>query len=214
MMVDINTGTVLVLLDSHWWLEGRKEAPASAPRCDLQDLEALQARLEAIFREHQHKQVIVALHHPPFTNGPHGGRLTWAQHLFPLRDLHPMLFIPLPGLGLLRSLGAHPQDAAHPRYRALRQALTAAAAGHERVVFVSGHEHNLQYFERGDQSFIVSGAGSKRSPSSLGRGSLFAYGHAGFARLDCYDDGSAWVQFWVPEGVGEKGRVVFRGRVN
>ena len=86
----------------------------------------------------------------------------------------------------------------------------AGATKNGSFIFAAGHEHNLQYIQRESQHFIVSGAGSKKTPVHLGKGAEFKYGHSGFSQIDFYEDGSSWLQFWIPNETGETGKVVFR----
>ena len=66
----------------------------------------------------------------------------------------------------------------------------------DKVVFVSGHEHNLQYLIEDNLSQIVSGSGSKVSAvRNIGSGQ-FGYGTSGYARLDIFKDGSSTVKFY------------------
>src|SRR5690606_22682926 len=67
----------------------------------------------------------------------------------------------------------------------------------KRLVFVSGHDHNLQYIEKDGFYQIVSGAGSKESYAATGEDGFFSTGAQGFAVLDVFEDGSSWVRYFV-----------------
>ncbi|MEM8889339.1 MAG: metallophosphoesterase [Bacteroidota bacterium] len=77
-------------------------------------------------------------------------------------------------------------------------------------IFVSGHEHSLQYHQDKGQHFIVSGAGSKATATAATNKTMFSYGNLGFSKIDVYEDGSAWVEFWVPEENSALGKRVYR----
>ena len=68
-----------------------------------------------------------------------------------------------------------------------------------RLIFVSGHEHTLQYIEHDSIRQIVSGAGSKGNFVTLSNDGLFAYPEQGFAVLDVFEDGSSWVSYYGNE---------------
>ncbi|MEL6721073.1 MAG: metallophosphoesterase, partial [Bacteroidota bacterium] len=114
---------------------------------------------------------------------------------------------------VIRKGGLLKQDLAHPLYKDLRSGLVAAATKNGNYIFAAGHEHNLQYWEKDGQTFIVSGSGSKENPVRSGNGGLFGYGKKGYARLDFYEDGSAWVNFYTPDAEGKKADLVFRRKV-
>ena len=98
-------------------------------------------------RKNRNKNVIIAMHHPLYSNGTHGGYFTAKEHLFPLRDINPNLYIPLPGLGsfaaFLRGTIGTKQDLAHPKYQEMKKDVMAGAKKNGRFIFVSGHEPGL-----------------------------------------------------------------------
>ncbi|MCB0606362.1 MAG: metallophosphoesterase [Lewinellaceae bacterium] len=213
--IDLDDNLVLVLLDSQWYLtdwEGETEINAD---CSVKDRVAFRNDFDQILKSNRNKNVVIAMHHPMYSNGPHGGQFTVKDHFFPLTAANPKLYIPLPVIGtlgaFLRANVGSRQDLAHPRYKNLRDGLLGAARKYGSFIFVAGHEHTLQYIERDSQVFIISGAGSKQSAARAAGPVEFAYGHQGFSRLDFYPDGSGWATFLVPEN--GKGRVVFRKQI-
>jgi len=215
--VELSDNLVLILIDSQWYLENWDGHSEINDGCEVKSRDVFQEYVEEAIKGSRNKNIVIAIHHPPYTNGPHGGDFTLRQHLFPLTDLNDNLWVPLPVLGsvfqFLRGTVGHPQDASHPKYRELAGIVINAARKNGNFFIASGHEHNLQYTEQDEQFFIVSGAGSKKSPSRLGKGTEFAYGSRGFAQLDFYEDGSAWIQYWVVEGDEAAGRVAYRKQV-
>ncbi len=215
--IEISENLTFILLDSQWWLEDWGNQPEINDGCDAKSREVFKLHIKEALRDHRDKNVVVALHHPLFTVGAHGGQYSVKQHIFPLTDKQKDLWIPLPILGSIypfyRSTIGSKQDVAHPAYKALKTLLLETAKTNGHYIFASGHEHSLQYIEREGQSFIVSGAGSKRSPTNLGVGSKFAYGDYGFAQLDFYEDGTVWLKFWTAIGDGNDGMVVYRKKI-
>lgn len=214
--IELNDQLTLILVDSEWFLTDWDGQYEINDGCEIKSKEVFQRYFEEAVKGNRNKNIVIAVHHPPYSNGPHGGDFTVRQHLFPLTDISPGLYLPLPGLGSIvqffrGSIGDR-QDLAHPQYQDLAAAMIGAARKNGSFIFASGHEHNLQYFEKDDQYFIVSGAGSLRSPSKKGDDAAFAYGHTGFAQVDFYEDGSAWLQFWIPDG-SPSGMVVFKKKV-
>ena len=57
-----------------------------------------------------------------------------------------------------------------------------------------------------------SGSGSKESAIAAGDDLIFGYGKQGFSKVDYYEDGSAWVEFWAVNDSG-KGELVFRKKM-
>ena len=217
-IIELNENLVLLIIDSQWWLADWDKEPEINDGCEAKNRFMLQFFVENALRKHRRKNVVIALHHPLYTNGPHGGNYTFKEHIFPLTEANENLYIPLPILGtaasFLRGAIGSKQDVAHQTYKDLKHALLLSAKKNGSFIFVSGHEHNLQYLENELQTFIVSGSGSKQSPSKIGNGAAFAYGgQKGYATIDFYGDGKAWVQFWVPDQEGLEAKLVFRKKL-
>ncbi len=146
------------------------------------------------------------MHHPLFTNGMHGGKFSFRDHIFPLQGN-----VPLPGIASLvaqiRSQGAISiQDRFNKRYNELCEQIGNMIDGNNdlRVVVVSGHELNLQYIEQDNIKQIISGGGEDTRPASIGDNGLFSYGGNGYVSLDIMDDSSIWATYY---GVGENEKI-------
>ena len=215
--IKLNDQLTLIIVDSQWYLEKWDGIDKINDGCEIKSREVFQRYFEEVIKKNRNKNIVVAVHHPPFSNGHHGGQYTVKEHLFPLTVASDNLFIPLPLIGsiapLYRANMGHIQDTANPNYRELMDIMIGAARKNGSFIFASGHEHNLQYFEKKKQSFIVSGSGSKTTGANLRDGALFVYGQQGFSKIDFYEDGSAWMEFWAAEGNNPKGRMVFRKKI-
>jgi hypothetical protein len=216
--VKLNDDLVLILVDSQWWLGDWAGEPEINDGCEAKSRQDFKLLFEEAIKGNRSGNVVIAMHHPLYTHGPHGGQSTVRDHLFPLTNISDNLWIPLPGIGTLyaffRATIGSRQDLAHPNYKELKNSMISSARKNGNFIFVAGHEHNLQYIEKDDQSFIVSGSGSKKSASKIGDGVQFAYGHAGFSRIDFFEDGSVWVHFYEVDTNGIEGREIFRKKIN
>jgi hypothetical protein len=88
------------------------------------------------------------------------------------------------------------QDRYNERYNTLMKRLETMTLDADNIVFVSGHEHTLQYVEQDGIKQIVSGSGAKESYAALGNNGLFSSGAQGFAELTVFKDGSTWVRYY------------------
>ena len=215
--IDLTDDLTLVLIDSQWWLSNWKGIPEINEGCEVKSREVFRTFFEDAIKGNRQKNIVIAMHHPLFSNGPHGGQFTAKEHIFPLTQLHENLWIPLPVIGSVypfaRATAGARQDVAHPDYRDLRDLMLSIVQKNGSYIFAAGHEHSLQYMERDDQYFIVSGGGSKRTAARLGNNAFFSYGGQGFSQLDFYEDGSVWVQYWAADAPGGEGEVVFRKQI-
>ncbi|MFT7442616.1 MAG: hypothetical protein ACI9Q3_000990, partial [Maribacter sp.] len=107
---------------------------------------------------------------------------------------------PLSILGSLKNLirqtsGLSNTDIQNKKYNALKKRIVTLAQENDKTIFVSGHDHNLQYIIQDNIPQIISGSGSKTTATKLSGGAKFTYGAQGFAKLDVYKDGSSTVSF-------------------
>lgn len=213
-VLEINEKLVLLIIDSHWWIMRDKHAEIGNKDCAIQTREELTAMVRQEVEKHKGKNIVFAAHHPFRTYGSHGGYYTIKDHLFPVTMYKKNFYLPLPVLGSLivfiRGSGVIRQDLRNKHYRSLSRAMVGVAKEYGELIFISGHDHNLQYIQDEGQHFVVSGAGSKVTPTARGKNGLFTYGHNGFSKIDFYEDGSAWIEFWIPDDKNEKGEKVFR----
>ena len=214
--IEINENLVILAIDSQWFMQNWEGETEINDGCEVKNRFVFMKWFEEALKANRNKNVVIAMHHPLFSNGPHGGFSTIKEHIFPLTQFKDNNYFPLPGIGtigaFLRTTIGIRQDLSHPDYKELKKGLLAGANKNGQFIFAAGHEHTLQYFEKGGQKFIVSGAGSKKSPAKLGKGAQFAYGQYGFSQLDFYEDGSVNLKFWAAYKDGSS-KMVFEKKI-
>ncbi len=210
--IEVSDNIQLIIIDTQWFLEDWDKNPTINEMCDIKTREKFFIELQLELEKNQNKTVVFAMHHPMFTNGNHGGYFALEKHLYPTQKK-----IPLPILSSLivqvRSQGGvSVQDRYNELYNNLMTRLQQLVKNNKRLVFVSGHDHNLQYIEKEGFHQIVSGAGSKESYAATGEDGFFSTGKQGFAVLDVFDDGSSWVRYYV-KGENYKPELLFQKEV-
>ncbi len=190
---------ILVIIDSQWFFQKEKSKSCSS----LATSQAWQQLIEILDRN-KNKQVIVAAHHPVMTGGPHGGHFTLQDHLFPLTRFNNRLILPLPILGSLyvgyRKIFGGVQDTSNPTYKMFIQDLQPLLAQFPGIIYVSGHEHTLQYLEKENVRYVVSGAGSKSSPVKKIKNGLFASSQNGFAVISFWPSNALTIEYFTGSG--------------
>ncbi|MEZ4793896.1 MAG: metallophosphoesterase [Flavobacteriaceae bacterium] len=187
--VDLSDDIVLIVIDSQWYITNWDRYPTMNDDCDIKTRERFFEELESEVKKARGKTTLIAVHHPMFSNGPHGGHYSFGDYQ-----------MPLPVLGFLKnsirkSGGIINSDLQNKHYNEFRKRLIALAQQNSKTVFVSGHEHNLQYIVQDNLPQIVSGSGSKLNPTKNTHGGLFSYGAPGFGVLSIRTDGSSKVSF-------------------
>jgi len=179
----------LIIIDSHWYLANWDLHPTINDNCEIKTRTRFLEEFSDLIKKNRNKTTIVAIHHPMFSNGTHGGQYSFGSHMKPL-----------PILGTLKNVvrktgGISTTDLQNHKYNDLKTRLVTIAQHNKKVILVSGHDHNLQYIVDDNLHQIVSGSGSKTSPTRNVGGGQFSYGAQGFAVLRVYKDGSSHVQF-------------------
>ncbi len=202
---------VIIFIDTEWWLH-KHHQPENYLDCEAKSKEDFLLQLNDLIKKHTNKKIIVAGHHPLYSNGVHGGHFPLIEHLFPFAPKGK--YIPMPVLGSIyvgyRKFIGSRQDIPHESYQKLRKALMHLFEQHPNLMYVCGHEHTLQYLQKKDVHLIISGAGSKTSHIARKPKAAFAHSQKGFARIDFYKNGEVWVEYWIPTGKGQQGELIFK----
>jgi len=198
--VPLGNKMVLVCMDSQWWLQEKKERPGLESGCDCKNEKSVVNALRDIVSLYPDRLIVLAMHHPFYTHGEHGGYYTLKQHIFPLTDLGSGLYIPLPVIGSIypvsRGVFGNVQDTRNPRYKEMRDALEGVIGGHANIIHVAGHEHTLQLLQKDSVYYVVSGAGSKNTRVKMGVHSLMAKEEIGFATIELHASGKSEIKFY------------------
>jgi len=201
ILMRLPEGVSLVAFDLQWWLQSqffhRVPRPEGLSRKEV--TRKFVAELDTIISKERAagRKVVVASHHPMFSNGHHGAP---KQPLRFLINCTPFQIFGL--LGLNRALV---QDIHQPRYKRMRKRIMGVFAHHKGLIHVAGHEHTLQYIPMYDDHFIVSGSGSKRSSLVSDRypARFMDDRSTGFMRLDLMPDGTWRLKVFTSVAGGE-----------
>jgi hypothetical protein len=200
--VDISDEIVLIVVDSEWYLTNWDRHPTINDDCEIKTRVKFFDELEGLIKKARGKTTLIAMHHPMFTNGPHGGQYSFGSHMKPIPVLGTLKNI------LRKTSGVSPADLQNKKYNAFKKRVVTIAQENDKVVFVSGHEHSLQYLVQDNLPQIISGSGSKSTATRNTTG-LFSSSNPGFARYDVFSDGSSYVRFYS----AERSAVIYQSEV-
>ena len=196
--VSVSGNIQLIILDTQWYLEDWDRHPDINTQCgQITTREDFFMAVEDEINDNQGKTMILAMHHPMFTNGSHGSFFDAKSHLFPAGSK-----IPLPVLGSLANQvrgtgGIFVQDRQSRPYQNLMNRLEIIARRADKIILVSGHDHNLQLINDKGLPQIVSGSGSKKSAVAMGNNGIFASGDQGFAVMNVFKNGQTDIRFYA-----------------
>jgi len=218
--VTLKDDIVLIILDTRW-LNSEHEFDRNE-YCEYTDLETVDELKRHILRnlrdlilKNQDKKIIIAGHHPLKSAGNFGGHFHWPENIFPLLGVNKYLYIPLPGFlytGYRSFLGAS-QDLAHPEYKAYRKSVTSILEEQTELIYVSGHEHNLQYRQIDNIHQVISGSGSKTGYAANLKDYEYTGEHMGFSKINVYSNGEIWLEFWAPDENTGEARIVYNNKL-
>jgi len=209
---DVGETFRIIALDTQWWLHGNDKPIGLDRGCQSTDEEDIVTRLEAAIATAGARKVVVLGHHPLASGGKHGGHFTVLNHLFPLRDLAPWAWLPLPLVGsiypIARMSGISPQDVGHGENRRMREALERGMAKGAPLAYVSGHEHTLQVIEGTSARWLlVSGSGyfGHTDHTTWLERTRYAASQSGFMRVDALRSGRIRLGVIVVDADGGEG---------
>ena len=167
--IKINDDVDLLILDSQWALSNWDEIPNINDNCDIKNKTDFYVEVEHEILKSQGKTVLIAVYHPITTYGRYGNSY---------------------------SFGINPQNTNNKYYKEYSQRLITIAQQSKNVVFLSGHEQNMQFIVDKKVPIIISGSGGEIKSAKKGKKSKCAFNEAGFSKIIEYKDGSMWVSFY------------------
>jgi hypothetical protein len=196
--IKINDKIVVIAINSQWYLEDWNKNPTINDNCDIKTRSKFFSELETLIKRNDDKTTIIAMHHPIYSNGSHGGEFTVKQQLKPVPILGSLISL------VRKTGGVSPQDLQNKRYLEFKNRIVSLAQHNSKIIFVSGHEHNLQYIKKNNLSQIISGSGAKTTASKIKSNTSFAYNNLGYAKLIIYKDGSSKIAFFSIDNRSDK----------
>ena len=201
--VELRDDIGLIGVNTAWYLADWSRDDEVSEGCDSKNRPSFLLAFGDEVKGYRDKTKIVMMHHPLQSNGNRGGRFTLSQHLFPLHDIIPGAYVPLPGIGTIvraiQASGGTRQDLGSLVYKSMIGSMKLAIGNEDDVIFISGHEHNMMYVPEDNYHVVVAGSGSVKGPAGRGGGAAFAYGALGYGRLDFYEQGAVFLNFLSTE---------------
>ena len=210
---EISDKLVLISFDSQWLLQDWDGHRTYNYDCDIRNKEWFELQLiDEINNYARTHNVILAMHHPVMSKGRHGGYRSWKDHLFPFRNKHKHIPVPIPGLGSIitffdQRIGSR-QDLSNPVYLEYSDFIDDLRRDYPGMIVVSGHENNLQYLENKGQHYIVSSSFQVNCPAKLDDEAKFVSGERGISKLIVMQDGAVWLEFF-----NEENQLLYRHKI-
>jgi calcineurin-like phosphoesterase family protein len=211
----VNENLTIIAINTQWWVQKGNKPIGKEDNCGIETEEQFFEKLESLLEHNKNKRVLVIGHYPIYSNSLHGGKYKIRHHLFPFTIYKKNAFLPLPLVGSLLPLyrkyfGAR-EDLSHPKFKVLRRRLKAIFRKHPGLIYAAGHEHNLQFIEKYQNNYIVSGAGSKSTYVLDSKYSKFGISAKGFFKLKFYDDLKVKTEVLIVDENNKDGELIYEG---
>ncbi len=212
--ITLNSHVCIIAIDTQWWMQSGPKSIGKAAGCNVESEEQFFEKLTQLLAQNNDKRIIVLGHHPIYSYSMHGGKYKLRHHVFPLTLYKKKAYFPLPFFGSLipmyrKYVGAK-EDIAHPKYRYLRERLKRIFRMYPGLVYVAGHEHNLQYIEKYDNHYLISGAASKSTYVIDGKYSKFSISKKGFFKLHVYSNKKIKIEALITNSHNPDGELVYQ----
>lgn len=212
--IPISDHMVIIAYDSEWWLFPHKKIDTDVECACDSEVKVIE-KLKELARKNKNKTILVASHHPFYSYGVHAGYYSWKDHIFPLTILNKNFYLPLPLIGslypLMRStVFSNPEDMNHSDYKRLKREVNGVFEGFPNYIYISGHDHGLQFIKKGDQYQIVSGSGAKSSSIKSNNNLFYKNSMQGFVTVDMLLDRSTQITYYTYDNKGIKADYVYR----
>lgn len=188
--MEIGESLLLVIINTQYWNHPFKVPDPTDAICKISSKEDFMEELEDIISETKNRNILIAGHFPIISTGEYGGKTTVKQHIFPLTDASPGLWIPLPIIGSLypayrQNIGSQ-MDIINENYEAFNLELENLIKDHPGLIYVSGHDFIQQLLFTDGSYYLNSGSLEKSSFMGKSQDEVYAEKNRGFFRLE-YD---------------------------
>ena len=199
-VLDLNEQIRVVVINTQWWMHSYDRPHAPETECDALTEDDFWEQMEGIIEDSDGKSLIFAGHHPLYSKGQYSGRRLLKKHIFPLTDESPGLYLPLPLIGTFyasyrQNIGT-PADMAYEKYKQFRYKLYTLMREHQSLIYVSGHEFDLEAHILDNNFHINSGAAAQAHPVGRSGRTIFKKATTGYAKLIYYTDGAVNLAFY------------------
>ncbi|MEM8908634.1 MAG: hypothetical protein AAGD05_12360, partial [Bacteroidota bacterium] len=189
--IELNEYTTLLVINSQWFIHPHERPEAPATDCKIISEADFWDELKDKIEDAKGKNILIAAHHPVYSGGQFAGKKWGAYHAIPIFGTLYRSF--------RRQVGT-PRDIAFPAYREFQHHMQKLLSNYQSIIYVAGHEHNLQAIEANQNFHLNSGGLTKAKPVQNQKKHWFAQARPGFMKLLYYPDGRVDLQVFSERG--------------
>ncbi len=175
----------ILAINTQWWNHKYEKPTPETAICDIASDESFFEELEDLIENSTAGNLVIAGHHPLISNGKYGGR-------FPLKDwLFPIPLVSSMKTAFRQNIG-NIYETVNERYEPFREKMFEVFADHFSMIYISGHEHNIEVLRDRQNVHINSGAPSKKGFVARAGNTAYAADGPGILSLYFDNDGAAY----------------------
>lgn len=183
----------LVTINTQWWNHPyNKPGPADAD-CKISTTNDFKEELEDIIDDESGGNLLIAGHFPVISLGEYGGNFSARSHLFPLTEINDYLYLPLPIIGSFypsyrKNIGTA-KDISNEYFENFRKLIGNIITYRQSLIYLSGHEYNLQILKKENNYFINSGSPDRPGYTADDNDALYSESASGLIEVIYYKNG-------------------------
>lgn len=181
-VVDIGTGLRLIFINTQWFNHTYQRPEEESTKCPELNEEGFWVELDDAIEDAENRNVVIVGHHPSVSYGKYAGYKLSSSQAFP----------PLIGpyiAGYHQNVG-NAKDLANAGLKSFGSQLKHRLSFQHSLVYVSGHEYDIQINRVEDNYYINSGAFVKSKGTAKGRHTLYKQSRRGMVRMDFNKNGA------------------------
>ncbi len=180
-VMDFGNNLEIVFLNTQWLIHPYERPYAPDDDCKALTEQQFNELLEDVIDEAKEKNLLVIGHHPVWSYGKYGGRITLKDHFSP------------PVLGSFKAayhqnIGSS-KDMAYPSYQNFVKEMRYLMEDYSPFIYASAHENNMQVIEFENSYQVISGSIEKKVAAGKAKNTVFKSNKNGFINLNYYANG-------------------------
>jgi len=177
---NIDDKTVLITINTSWFLTDHEKQEGFNSTCNLLFETEFWEELEDQIEDNKGKNIIIAGHHPVYSNGYYSGKGSRLIEWIPL--LGSMFYA-------YRNQDGSAKYLSNKKYQHFRMMMERTLNKFQGLIYVSGHEHSIELQNVNANLHINSGAANFTQKAATDDNTLFTQYEKGFTCISLYLDG-------------------------
>ena len=185
-VLDIGEHLRIVTFNTQWFMEEDNRPEEEDGKCNSATNRELWDEIDDAFGDSENRNLIIAMHHPVLSFGQYAGYKLFSEHFKP----------PIYGsfnVAYRQNIGSS-KDLSNEKFRVFRRRVLAKAELNPGMIFVTGHENDLQILLEEGNYHINSGGFAKSKATGRGKATLYRQRKTGFVKLVFFNNGKVAAQ--------------------